>query len=678
MNLFYGMRRFNVVYNYDPTIRENDRFPPHPDKPWLINLDSHAVIFGKTGTGKSNYIKNVLSHLDGNVVLLDPHGDVADFFLSVTRKKAVFLSGRNYEGSDGNYAGVNLLSTSGVPEEAHLIGDWVKQAFSKDESLSKGTWGPRLDLVFSSVLVEMIKRKKGFTLRDFTNLLPNGKKLLSYFPMQENSPVGTFLRLQNLNSKQWSEFVTSSMNKLLPLVESPLVRRVISATDERSVDLDSAILSQDGAIVPELNMGRIGENSVRVISTLLLARIWNVLLRRGPTKLKTYVVIDEAHLITEPILETFLGQGRKYGITLILGYQFPNQLSENFMETLFSNVQGYACFTMSRSGAELIARNTPRVRSVNSLINTLENQEKYKVTVSCETYEAREGVPGRISRYGPVTYIPELIGDAPPQEEINRLKALMLKNTGFPDPELGIEEVSDWTGHNRMIFLFSDFLDSRNIPNIVEPDLGGLVPDILIRHKDKEIICEVEDSDLLVTHRVAKKMVDYAGSQLMFLCRREDFPNLVSLLTNIVEAADKNEDYIYEGEKIHAAQAIKAIPNVSIVTLQDQMFYFYNGIGMVKLLAPHLERSSSMDYRAKRLPLGNLRSSVLNDYVEMISKGGSVELDTLEAKYGRDRLRSLLQSIVERGYGEPKNITALLELDKIARELQDEQADQDD
>ena len=41
----------------------------------------------------------------------------------------------NYEGSDGNYVGVNLLSTSGVPEGAHLIADWVKQVFSKDESL---------------------------------------------------------------------------------------------------------------------------------------------------------------------------------------------------------------------------------------------------------------------------------------------------------------------------------------------------------------------------------------------------------------------------------------------------------------------------------------------------------------------------------------------------------------
>ena len=225
------------MYTYDHRIRDHYIFPPHPYKPWLINLDSHAVIFGKTGTGKSNYIRHVLNHLDakdGNLVLLDPHGEAADYFLSMTIKKTVFLSGMDYEGSDGNYAGVNLLSTSGVPEEAHLIEDWVKQAFSKDDNLPDGSWGARLELVFTSLLADMIKRKKGLTGREFTNLLPNGKKLLSYFPKQVDSAVGDFLREQNVSSKQWSDFVTSSLNRLLPLVENPAIRRVISSTDENS------------------------------------------------------------------------------------------------------------------------------------------------------------------------------------------------------------------------------------------------------------------------------------------------------------------------------------------------------------------------------------------------------------------------------------------------------------
>lgn len=663
------------MYDYDRRIRENYHNPPHPDKPWVLNLDSHAVIFGKTGTGKSNYLKHVFNELekdDGNIVIIDPHGDVADYAICRTNRNAVFLSGHDYEGAEGRYAGLNLIEASGSFEEAQLIGDWVKQAFSKEESLSKGTWGPRLDLVFSSVLVEMMRRKKGLTLREFTSLLPNGKNLLSYFPRQENSASGNFIRLQNISTKQWTEFVTSSMHKLLPIVENPFVRRVVSRKNEDSVDMDSAILSFNSLIVPELNLGRLAESPVRIISTMVLAKIWNVLLRNGPTNRKTHIVIDEAHLISEPILEMFLAQGRKYGINVILGYQSAAQLSDSFIEMLFSNIQGYAAFSLSREGAEIISRNTPKTRDINALRRTLIDQERYKVTVSCEIYDEAKG---RFARYGPVTHTPDQITGEPDRDEVQRVKAALLKEKGTEDREQDTEAESGWTGHNRMIFMFSEFLEARGIQNMVEPDIGGIVPDLLIRHGEKEIICEVEDSDILVTHRVAKKMVDYSGKNLIFLCRGEDLQDLFSLISNIIEAAEKGVDYSYEGESVSASKAITALPKISFVAIQDNEFYFYNGTGLVKFLTTHLERSSSIVYRAKKLPMGTLRSEALGDYIGMVAQECGVNIDRIEEKYGRDRLRSLYQSMIERGYEEPASLISLLELDRAGAETEDETVD---
>lgn len=657
------------MYDYEVVIKENVRYPPHPSKPWLVGLNSHAVIFGKTGMGKSNYLKHILSQLensDSNTVLLDPHGGLADFLLSSTKKTITFLSGSDYEGSKCRYSGINLLGTSNRTEEAQLIGDWIRQAFTGDESLSKGTWGPRLDLIFSTVLVEMIKRKKGLTLSEFTRLLPNGKMLISFFPKQEFSPTGNFLHLQNLNSKQWTDFVTSSLNKLLPLVENPYIRRMISADDSRSVNLDAAILSGRNAIIPELDLGRVGEMTVRAISVLILARIWNTLLRRGPTEQRTYLVIDEANLIPESILNIFLTQGRKYGITIILGFQSPSQLSKNFLESILSNVQSYVCFAMSESGADLLAKNIPGTINVRLLKNTLKDLPRHKMVLSSETI-----IPhvGKSERYGPVTYSPKLVPERYSKDEINKVKASIIRTIGFEEKEGPGKLSEDWTSHNRMMYLFSEFLESKSVKTSVEPNIGGLIPDILIEHKGRKIICEVEDSDILVTHRIAKKLKDYKDLPLIFLCRREDFTSLIKLLANILQSAMRRETYYHKNEKIPSTDLINTFSHLSIATFHENEFFFYNGSSMTKFSASHLERESSFIYRARKLPLGHLRESILRQYTEMLSSSGELDLDKIEDRYGRERIRELYGSMKESGYEDIRNIVALLEIDRVEDNL---------
>ena len=42
-----------------------------------------------------------------------------------------------------------------------------------------------------------------------------------------------------------------------------------------------------------------------------------------------------------------------------------------------------------------------------------------------------------------------------------------------------------------------------------------------------------------------------------------------------------------------------------------------------------------------------------------------IDWDSMESKYGRERIRKLLESIRERGYEDPASINAILELDRI-------------
>lgn len=672
MGKFYNVHSIpEKMYRHYIVIRQNTAYPPYPDKPWLMDLNSHALIIGKTGSGKSNYLLQILKHLDRedcNIVLIDPHGLTADSFLSATEKDTILLSGHDYPGSEGKYSGINVLHTSGKEESAYLTGDWLRQAFSKDDALSGGTWGPRLNLVFSQVMVNLMMREKGLTLEKFADIITDPKRLLSYFPVQEHSPIRNQLVSFSGNARIWGDFIMSSVNKIFPLVGNPLIRRVISAADDESVDLDGIIQSGNHLIVPELNIGEIGINSARVIASLLLAQIWNILLMRGPSDYRTYIVIDEAREMPLSILELLISQGRKYGVVLILATQTLKRDNGESFNALFPNLHNYACFNLSEEDAEKVAANISGAQHRNQLITTLVEQDRHDVTVACNYVRtAGDGTGNDSAKYGPVTLRPLLFEQIHKKTEIEKIKSEIINRIGYMEQAKKLPH-EETTLHNRMIYLFADFLEGRGVRRMIEPNIGGLVPDILIEYKGKPIFCEVEDSDLLVTHRIAKKMKDYMGKPIIFLCRDEDFGKLAYIFQTIVNNAGKDGFYQVGEEQIPFSRLPKAVLNTYIVTYADGQFYFFNGTRRVKFSLVHLEKDPSFMARAKKLSSGQFRAELFPVIVEMITDKGGIDLDEIESKYGRDRLRELLQKIQESRYSEGLTLNSLLELDRIGGE----------
>ena len=653
------------MYRYDFRIMKNMNSPPYSDSPWLIDLHSHGLIIGMTGTGKSNYLRIVLDRLnseDCNIVLLDPHGEVTDYALMKSKKRRVFLSGSDYPGSEGIYSGINVLSTTGGMIEASIVSDWIRQAFSMDDVLSMGTWGPRLETVFGGILLELINREKDLTLSKFLEILPDRKRVLSYFPPGDEPPVFAALREYSAGGRQWSDFIMSTMNKIIPLVSNPLIRRVVSVEGGNAIDLDSIVLESNSLIIPELNLGVIGENSVRVISSMILSRIWSALVKRGPTDKRTYILIDEAHMIPESILRTMLAQGRKYGVVLVLMYQSLSQSSPQFVELLASNIRNYACLNLSRDDAERMARILDTGKTQEQLVDVLIRQKMHNVTVSCRPGEPLSATSQSTEKYGPVTTTPPLIPVDFSREDVVRTKAALVRSMGHPDTETESTYSSDHEPHSRIAFLFAEFLESRHIPATIEPNVGGLVPDVLIKYREREIFCEIEDSDLDHPPRIAEKMWNYRDSQLVLVCRHSDLGRLVTIIRNMMEKMAPDQYISGEADKIPRWGLLVSLLKLYVVTYSDHSFMIYNGSEMAVLLPRHFELEGSFVYRARKLPLGTMRENILHDIAEA---HGLIDWDSMESKYGRERIRKLLESIRERGYEDPASINAILELDRI-------------
>ncbi len=338
-------------------------------------------------------------------------------------------------------------------------------------------------------------------------------------------------------------------------------------------------------------------------------------------------------------------------------------VSKKTVSSILSNAGNYVCFNLSRDDIDLVVREIYHGRRKENLEYVLSEQGRHHATIMCRNPTKRDESSSS-KHYGPITVLPPYVADHYTGEIVAARKADLVKKAGHPYRLIEKRKPGE-IHHDRMIDLFHGYLESKEIKAFVEPNFRGLIPDILIQHKDKYIICEVEFSDLLVPGKIARKLYDYAEYEMFFLIRDEDFPVLINILKNMMLDVSTTSFYYSERGKVPRSVLPHALLNLSVLLYRDREFKFFNGVEMVRFLPRHLDARSSFLNRARKLPYGALRENVVKDIAENIRNGGSESWDEIEKKYGKKRIEQLRLNVGERGYGDTMNLISILEIDRI-------------
>ena len=340
---------------------------------WIRKEDKlrHVYIVGKTGTGKSTFISNMVKSdmLSGNgLALLDPHGDLVETVLEhipTERINDVVL----FDVADTGYPiGFNLLQYDSEEEKNRIV-SWVVSAFYRLFAHSR--W-PRLEYILRNVLLSVVEYPNA-TLMHILRILVDDAfrdEVIWYIkdPLVLKFWKNEFLTRQ---PRQREEAIAPITNKIGQFLSSSIVRNIFGQPNSK-LNLRKA-MDEGKIILINLSKGQIGEDNAAMIGSLLVTKFQIDAMSRADTgynqRKDFYLYIDEFQNFATTSFTTILSEARKYKLSLIVANQFTSQLLPEIKDAIFGNIWTIISFTLGHDDASIMSSQFKGLVSENDIIS---------------------------------------------------------------------------------------------------------------------------------------------------------------------------------------------------------------------------------------------------------------------------------------------------------------------
>ena len=318
----------------------------------------HTHVIGATGSGKSTLLVNLIladANAGRGVVVLDPKGDLVTDVLarlpSGAGERLVLLD----PAETAAPAALNVLDTR--QRDPELVVDQLVGVFHR---LYAAYWGPRTEDVLRSACLTLTRRP-GTTLAHVPLLLSNPRYRAGLTAgLSDPAGLGGFWSwYDGLSDAAQAQVIGPVMNKL----RAVLTRRFASDLLGSAQSTFSLAQVLDGGILlARLPKGVLGDDTTRLVGSLLLAGLWQAATARAATpesaRADAGVYVDECQnfLHLPGSLDDVLAEARGYHFALTLAHQHLGQLPRDLADGVAANARNKIFFTTSPDDARILAR----------------------------------------------------------------------------------------------------------------------------------------------------------------------------------------------------------------------------------------------------------------------------------------------------------------------------------
>jgi len=327
----------------------------------------HLHVLGATGSGKSTLLANlVLADAEAGraSVVIDPKGDLATDIL----KRLPARLGEKvvlFDADDPRRA----PCLNPLDGDKHRATDHIVSVFAR---VFSAAWGPRTDDILRAGCLSLhgldpqITRGQPPTLAHLPDLLTHpdfrGRVVDTI-----TDPVlkGFWAWYDQLSDANRAHVIAPLMNKLRAVLLRPFVRQAVTR-GASTVDLDQTL--NHGLLLARIPKGTLGEDTTRLVGSLLVASVWQATTRRArlPERQRpdSTLLVDECHnFLNLPFpLEDMLAEARAYHLSIVLAHQHLDQLGTDLAQGISTNARTKLYFSMSPRDAHHLAPHTaPRL-----------------------------------------------------------------------------------------------------------------------------------------------------------------------------------------------------------------------------------------------------------------------------------------------------------------------------
>jgi hypothetical protein len=317
----------------------------------------HVHLLGATGSGKTTLLTNLIIgdvRAGRGTVVIDPHGDlivdVLDRLPATDADRLVII-----DPDQPNPPVLNPLDG----DDHNLIVDNIVAIMS---SIFVNAWGPRMDDVMRVACLTLL-RHAGVTLQHIPPLL-NSRQFRAQMTAGLDDPEGL------AGFWQWYDELTPALRSqvigpVLARLRAFLLRDFVKATmGQPHSTIDMARILDGGVLLARLPKGTLGEDTSRLMGSLILAKVWQTATARANTPAErrrdAAIYLDEAQnfLTLAASLDTMLAEARKYRLSMVLAHQNLGQFPRDLLAAVSANARNKLYFQCSPEDAHQLARHT--------------------------------------------------------------------------------------------------------------------------------------------------------------------------------------------------------------------------------------------------------------------------------------------------------------------------------
>lgn len=346
----------------------------------------HVYIIGKTGTGKSELLKEMIKQdirAGHGICVIDPHGDLVDDALKYIpperAEDVIYFDPADIE----RPMGLNLLEAKTEEERHFITTSIINLMYKLYDPQRTGIIGPRFEHAVRNAMLTVMY-EEGATFVEVMRILQDAKYVQEILPKVEDPIIRRYWTDQIAQTSDFhkSEVLDYIVSKFGRFVTNKTIRNIIgqskSAFDFRHVMDEGKIL------LINLSKGKLGEENSSFLGLVMIPKILVAAMSRQeipePDRRDFYLYVDEFQNFATPDFATILSEARKYHLNLTVANQFIGQMDEEVKNAVFGNVGTLISFRVGVTDASYLQREYQPIFSESDLIN-VERFHAYMKTI---------------------------------------------------------------------------------------------------------------------------------------------------------------------------------------------------------------------------------------------------------------------------------------------------------